>query len=285
MLLVISLCSVHFKKICAKYILPGPFTLTVDRASAVDFTTPNQIGYYTAAVPLKQKSKMWYIADPFTFHVWLTIILSMALHLVTMGLTDVLYYGSADWGQLCGFILRNALSEQNSRMPNNSKIFQKILIITWLWSVLVLVQAYAGSLTAMLAKPILPNPIRTLEELLGQNEMSWVIEKGTIAEYFTATAAPGSVMKQLSERATIMSPLTPQERMMYGCFTSEIMHSRRYATICDKGSLWSLLAQDFTETGMCNFYLLNDKFLSSKASYFAVQVTWTENNIVFENIM
>ena len=190
-----------------------------------------------------------------------------------MALTDFLYYGFADWGLLCGFILRNALSEQNSKMPDNSKIFQKILILTWLWSVLVLVQSYSGNLTAMLAKPILQNPIRTLEELLDQNEISWVIEKGTVAEYFTNTAAPGSGMKRLFERATIMSPLTPKERMMYGCYTSKLVNDKTYATVCDKGSIWTLLAQDFTENGMCNFYLLQDKFLSLKASYFAVQVT------------
>ena len=227
-------------------------------------------------MPLKQKSKMWHIADPFTYHVWLTIFLSGPLYLAAMGLIDYFYYGSADWGQLCGFILRNALSEQNSGLPKNTKIFQKILIITWLWSVLVLVQAYAGNLTAMLAKPSLQNPIRTLEELLGQNKISWVIEKGTVVDYFTSTAAPGTVMNKLSERATIMSPLTPQERMMYGCYTSKLIEGRRFASLCDKGSLRTLLAQDFSETGTCNFYLLKDKLLTSKSSLLAVQVAGME---------
>ena len=77
---------------------------------------------------------MWHIADPFTYHVWLAIFLSGPLYLAAMGLIDYLYYGSADWGQLCGFILRNVLSEQNSGLPKNTKMFQKILITTWLWS-------------------------------------------------------------------------------------------------------------------------------------------------------
>ena len=141
---------------------------------------------------------------------------------------------------------------------------------------LVLVHAYAGNLTAMLAKPSLQNPIRTLEELLGQNKISWVIEKGTVVDYFTSTAAPGTVMNKLSERATIMSPLTPQERMMYGCYTSKLIEGRRFASLCDKGSLRTLLAQDFSETGTCNFYLLKDKLLTSKSSLLAVQVAGME---------
>ena len=256
--------------------ISGPFSLTVDRASAVDFTTPNLIRYYTAAVPLKQKSKMWYIADPFTYHAWITIFISVPLYLATMGLIDYLYYGFADWEQLCGFILRNALTETNSGLPKNTKIFQRILITTWLWSALVLVQAYAGNLTAMLAKPMLQSPIRTLEDLLGQNEIPWVIEKGTVVDHFTSTAEPGTVMKKLSDRATFMPPLTPLERMTYGCYSSKLMHGTRFASLCDTGSLVNMIAQDFSETGKCNFYLLKDKLLSSKSSRFAVQVAGME---------
>ena len=59
---------------------------------------------------------------------------------------------------------------------------------------MVLVYSYAGNLTAMLARPKLQSPIRTLEELLAQNEVPWVIERGGLPEYFMSTAATGSVM-------------------------------------------------------------------------------------------
>lgn len=88
-----------------------------------------------------------------------------------MGMAYYFYGGSVDWNMLCGFVIRNALSEQNNSIPHQAKVHQRVLIITWLWSSLVLVQAYAGSLTAMLAKPQFQSPIKNLEELLGQTEI------------------------------------------------------------------------------------------------------------------
>ena len=209
------------------HLIPGPFGLSLDRASAIDFTRPVLEGHDTVVVPLKHKANMWFMIYPFTYPVWLLVIISIPIYMLAMWLADYTYCRSADWDQLCGFVLRNALSEQNSRPPNHAKAFQKILIITWLLSVLVLVQSYAGNLTAMLAKPSLESPIKTLDELLSQNEVSWVIEVGTAAEYATSTAAPVTKMKRLFERAKVMSPISPQERMMHGgCFKTKMMQGR-----------------------------------------------------------
>ena len=216
---------------------------------------------------------MWYLVHPFTYPVWLMIIASLPIYLLAMGLADYTYSRSADWDRLFDFILRNALSEQNSRPPNHTKAYQKILIITWLWSVLVLVQSYAGNLTAMLAKASLEGPIRTVDDLLNQNEVSWVIEKGSTVEYFTSTAAPGTNLRILFERAKLISPLSPQERLMYGgCFKDEMMQGRRTASICDKASSTTTLSKDFSKTEKCNFYLLEEKILPSMGPHFAVQV-------------
>ena len=216
---------------------------------------------------------MWYIVDPFTYPVWLMIIASLPIYLLAMGLADYTYSRCADWDRLFGFILRNALSEQNFRPPNHTKAYQKTLIITWLWSVLVLVQSYSGNLTAMLAKASLGSPIRTVDELLNQTEVTWVIEEGTVVEYFTSTAAPGTKLKRLYERASLISPLSPQERMMYGgCFKDKMIQGRRTASLCDRASMTYTLSKDFSNTGKCNFYLLEEKILHTMNPHFAVQV-------------
>ena len=190
-----------------------------------------------------------------------------------MGLAEYLYGGNMDWEMLCGFVLRNALSEQNCKPIGYNRAYQKILIIVWLLSVFVLVQSYAGSLTAMLAKPKFQDPIKTVDELLNQREIPWVIEKGTPTEYLTSTAESGTAMRRLFEMSTLMSHLTPMERFMYGCYTTKIAQGKeKFASLCDKGSIMALLSQDFSNTGKCNYYLIEDRLLTSKTSHFAIQV-------------
>ena len=245
----------------------GPFTLTLDRTAAVDFTHPAIESYHGVVVPLQHRSKMWYIADPFTYYVWLLTIVVIPLYIIAMGFGDYIYHGSVQWDKLSGFIIRNALSEQNSSLPNNSNIYQKIFIITWVWSIIVLVNAYSGNLTAMLAKPALKNPISTLEGLISQNKIELAIEKGTTAEYLSSTAEAGSTLKKLYERATIVPLLSAMERMKYGCYMKP-----NVASLCALGDILTSMSYDFTLNGNCNYYLLEELILPSKASHFAVQV-------------
>ena len=197
---------------------------------------------------------MWYFADPFTYHVWLLISISIPIYLVIMGLSEYLYDGSVDWDSLCGFVLRNTLSEQNCKPIDYTQAYQKVLIIVWLLSVFVLVQSYAGSLTAMLAKPTFHEPIKTMDDLLNQREIPWVIEKGTLAEYFTSTAETGSAMRKLFEGATTMSPMSPLERFMYGCYTT---------TGCPTVSVPTLFAYF---SAICEYYGISFSPLNQRCS-------------------
>ena len=125
---------------------------------------------------------MWYIIDPFQYNVWLLLIASVPIYLIAMALADYFYYGFIDWDDLGGLLVRNVLSEQNFRLPDRAQVYQKILDIIWIWSMLVIVQAYSGNLTAMLAKPKLKPPLRTLEELMKQEDISWILEKETLVD-------------------------------------------------------------------------------------------------------
>ena len=242
--------------------ISGPFFQSLDRAIAVDFSRPYYSSFHTVVIPLEIKSKKWYIIDTFDYNVWLLFIASIPIYLIAMGLTDYFYCGVTDWDDLCGFVIRNALSEQNCRFPTRAQAYQKILIITWIWSMLVIVQAYSGNLTAMLAKPKLQTPIRTLDELMNQEEISWVIEKDTLAELYMKTSKTGTIMKKLYNGATPMPLLTPEERGQYGCYAAKLKGSGKFGSICGAG-IMEMYARDFSETGKCNFYLLEEKFLTS----------------------
>ena len=158
-----------------------------DLAIAVDFTIPLTNSFATVVVPLKQESNMLFFFDPFSYWVWIGVLISMSLYLVTMWLANYLFCGNTKFDEVTGFVLRNV------ELPNHDKVYQKLLILTWLWCMLILVQSYAGNLTAMLAKPQLQNPIRTLEDLLSQDEIPWAIPERSPEQYFLGKNPSGSV--------------------------------------------------------------------------------------------
>ena len=237
--------------------------MTPNRARAVDFSRGVGYGFTAVVIPLETNSNMWYITGPYTNAVWFLIVTSIPLYIIAMALAYYLYSGSVDWDTLAGFVIRNALSEQNSRIPDEDKAFQKVLIITWLGFTLVLVYGYAGNLTAMFSKPKLQPPIKTLEELLKQNEISWAIEEETSEEFVTRTASPGSLWKLLHNQAELVPQLNFSDQFMYGCYSysAKMRENRRVGSFCYNNRMHQMISQDFTATGKCNFYLLEEKLM------------------------
>ena len=237
----------------------------------MDFTNTVESAYYTVVVPVKHNSKMWYFVDPFSLDVWLLLVVIIPMYLVTMGLANHFFWGFADWGDQFAFVLRNIVREQ-CKLPNYKVIYQKVLILSWIWSIMVLVHSYSCNLTALLAKPKLQEPIKTFEDLLNQNKVSWVIEKGDFVEFDLATSASGSVKRSLFERATIMPHLSQGERMLYPCYAAKLRQSGRFGSFCNNGEIAALIAKDYSETGKCNYYITEDRIASYSVAVLAVQV-------------
>ena len=159
-------------------------------------------------------------------------------------------------------------------MPNCKRDYQKILILFWVSAIFVLVQSYAGNLTAMLTAPALPDPIKNATEFLSQTEFSLIMRKGSIQEYmFKYGYGPERIETKLGEHAQSISPLTPGiDFFEYGCFTAEEYRSGKSASICDLGEFWRLTEITFGTTGQCNFYLTDDRFLIGMDTLAAFQV-------------
>ena len=113
-------------------------------------------------VPLGIGSDIWTISDPLADEVWYASIISVPLYLLVMVVTDYVFFQKVDWKAVSGFVLRTAFSE-HSQMPSCKRDYQKILILFLVSAIFVLVQSYAGNLTAMLTAPALPDPINKVE--------------------------------------------------------------------------------------------------------------------------
>ena len=245
--------------------------MTYLESRSVDFTIPVGSDYKTIVVPLRLETEIWSIAHPFAYEVWLAATISLPLYAIMMGAVNYFFYGAFCWKEVFGFVIRNAFYE-HSGLPDNRRAVQKLLIIIWVWCMFVLVQAYAGNLTALLALPRIPDPIRNAEEFLNQTEISLFMEKGNTEVFYFRESAKDSVQRKLFESATISGPLSYAERLQYGCFTEETFHTGRHAAVCWTGGIIALLSQDYSKNGHCNFYLTEDKFLTTMASIAAFQV-------------
>ena len=210
-------------------------------------------------MPLSLESNIWAISDPLADEVWYASIVSMPLYLSAMLFADYLFSKNINWRTLSGFILRAALCE-HFQIPSCKQLYQKIFIIIWVAAFYILLQAYAGNLTAILTTPALPNPIKNASEFLNQNEFSLLMRKGSTLEYMLKHSSD-EIETKLAERAQSIEPVTPTNDFFeYGCLPPDDYKSGKSAAICGKGGFWRLTSYDFGRTGRCNFYLTNDKF-------------------------
>ena len=238
---------------------------------AVDFVIPQETDYKTIIVPLKLEANTWSIAHPFAHEVWIAAIISVPLYAIMMGAANYFFYGYFHWKEVFGFVIRNAFSE-HADFPDNRRKYQKLLIIIWVWSTFVLVQAYAGNLTALLTLPRIPDPIRNAEEFLDQTEISLFMEKGNTATFYFREAGQDSVERKLYERATVSGPLSSADWVQWPCFTEEVFHKGSHAAVCNSGGIPALFSLDFSKNGHCNFYTTEDKFITTFATIAAFPV-------------
>ena len=241
----------------------GPFYPTLDRKMVIDFSRPFSPHFRAIVVPMEMSANMWYFSQPYTDLVWILVGITIPVYIVAMAVAYYLYDGSVDLEMLSGFVIRNALSEQNSRIPEEELLYQKVLIVTYLVFVFVMVQGYAGSLTAMLSKPYFAPPMKTLEELLQQDEIPFVVEVGTVTEHYMRTSAPGSTYKLLHEKAGTPPMLNLREKATLGCYSykAKVTGEEQVASFCSLNYVWPMIAMDFSRTGKCNFYLIDEKIL------------------------
>ena len=55
------------------------------------------------------------------------------------------------------------------------------------------------------------------------------------------------------------------------CYTADTRQSGKYGSFCQRGNIATLIADDFSETGKCNYYVIEERFLTS-GSAMAFQV-------------
>ena len=89
------------------------------------------MGSYDIIIPLNAMNDVWSFINPFTTDLWIFSIISIPFITLVMAVTDYLQGAKIDWATLAGFVLRNILSENMTKIPDKCN-HQKILTCIWM---------------------------------------------------------------------------------------------------------------------------------------------------------
>ena len=239
-----------------KYII-GPFTLTPNRAQAVEFTTPiGVMAYFTIVVPLRFQDNLFSVTDPLAFKVWICFLICIPAYIMAISFMNYLYSGSTNWKAAFSSVIRGALSERKSTNVKPPKhMYEKILVLVWSWMMLVLISAYKGNLLAMITKPAMNTPFTNIEGMVEQTQMKWGLSNRGIFSKYARKQHPGTTLWRIYDQGIIYNKSMP-------C-PSLVKELGNNAAICDIIPATSLIANDFSKTGTCKYYLTTDKMLAT----------------------
>ena len=134
------------------------------------------------------------IMRPFGWRLWIFVLASPFIFLIPLVLSDKVFNGVVNWWRQIDFILRSILMDSSASF-SVARYHNKILTITCLYAFYILAVAYTGTLTSMLTKPADPNFIQSVDELVRQTEIPWIIEEGSALSNFGKNAKEGSTLK------------------------------------------------------------------------------------------
>ena len=216
---------------------------------------------YNIVVPLKtDKEDFWSFVNPLAYQVWICALGSIPIYILALGLAECICNGgtTANWLSVSEFVIGNAFGK-SIRLPDKGTS-RRLLIIVWIWSTLILCTAYAGNLTAMLTDPKLDKMIHKPDDLLNQDDLSWVVEAGNGAVEYMSASPPGSTWRKIYENIEELNFGDEEEDWPSGCFSYSTYNSGKHASICDIDSIRSHLHYNFSGEGLCRWYMTDNNF-------------------------
>ena len=125
----------------------GPFGVNFERSQAVDFSYPILIDYLSIIFPIELGKDPWPIIRPYHWKVWIGILLSPPVFILTMGVADR-WANNGDWRRvrwatITGFALRTCFIQSAPWLPE-SRLYRKMFSLGWMWAFFVIAQGFAG---------------------------------------------------------------------------------------------------------------------------------------------
>ncbi|XP_045601688.1 probable glutamate receptor [Procambarus clarkii] len=241
----------------------GPFAVTSVRAEMVDFTYPILVDYgRILARRGRPEVDPWSFLLPFTPEVWVG---TLAVLLLVLSTVAVMQRCSARmtaprdrWLGDTLFTYSRVLLQQDAR--GCSRLWWERLVLGgWMLLMLVLTRSYSGTLTSILAVRYVPEPFQTLRALLDSPRVTLVWEANTMYVQYFRSVDSGIFREVMdSEKAGRIKYVKSTE---YTYMRDHLVRQGKHVFLGEDLSSKVLMAQDFSNTGACDFYTSRDKFL------------------------
>nr|XP_053652047.1 probable glutamate receptor [Cherax quadricarinatus] len=242
----------------------GPLSMTATRTQAVDFTWPVLFdNTRVLAGQGKLEVDPWSFLLPLTPMVWTATLTTLLLLLPAAMLLSYLCFSQQ---RLLNFKLIDdsynflrILLQQSKLIYNSVCWWRKFIFGAWMMATLVLTRSYSGNLMALLAVRHIPQPFQSLRQVIDDPSTIMIWQRGSVNTEYIRNAKSGIIREVADLEATgRVIYMAPQE---YKTAINTLVRRGTHVLVDVDISLRYLTAQDFTETGRCDFYSSREGYL------------------------
>ncbi|XP_068216611.1 uncharacterized protein [Palaemon carinicauda] len=239
----------------------GPFGITYDRAQAVDYTWP-LVGDAVRISAKRGETEVnpWAFLMPLSPMVWAGLLLGLLVFVVLHILLSIPGIDTGPDKRAWIKYIRVFLQQDLGR-PTKYGNWERLLLATWIIVVLVTLESYSGNLMSLLAVRYVPQPYQSLRAVLDDPRVTMVWEGGTAYVGYFMSAVSG-VFKDVAESRK-EGRITYIKATEYTDVLEMLVMEGHHVLIIEDLSLRMLLAEHFTKTGNCEFYMSSELFLPS----------------------
>ncbi|XP_069957609.1 probable glutamate receptor [Cherax quadricarinatus] len=240
----------------------GPFGTSTDRAEVVDFTTPIWIDEWRIlAAKGRPEVNPWGFLFPLTAYVWMGILGSLMMLPTIMFLSSSFFIEKLTqsiWMSYTFSFLR-ILLQQDFNVSLVRWWWERVLLVVWMMVTLVVTRSYSSNLMALLAVRYISQPFQSLRNVLEHPSVAMIWQKNSVNVQYIRNAKSGIIREVADLEATgRVIYMAPQE---YKTAINTLVRRGTHVLVDVDISLRYLTAQDFTETGRCDFYSSREGYL------------------------
>nr|XP_027220216.1 glutamate receptor ionotropic, delta-1-like [Penaeus vannamei] len=245
----------------------APFTITLGRAEAIDFTFPFYVEPSAVLTPAGATSKkILAFLSPFTFEVWLGVLISFVvlgpimLAFSRTSSSAFLYphntYSASRRVSLSGYywMLCASLFQQGVTYPLSSPA--RVVFGAWIVGVIALTCAYTGVLISFLTVPRAENGVEDLHSLPKQSEFLWTFKRNSAHHSLFLGKDTTGIYAQIG------APFIGNEDELVDDNEDGIRKvlERTHVYIKERSFLDFVVEENFRRSGQCNLRIARGEF-------------------------
>ncbi|XP_068229728.1 glutamate receptor ionotropic, delta-2-like [Palaemon carinicauda] len=239
----------------------GPLQVIHSRSRYIDYTMPFSFGTLSITAPRgSAQVDPWSFLYPLTVYVWAGFLTTLVVVSLIQASFERLTTSKTNWL----FLFGNALFHYAQTPMGNSipkmrlKSWQRPLFGGWIFMALLLNTSYDGNLRALMALRHIPQPFRTVDDVVKDTSTKIIIEKRTSYTDVLSKVPSGDV-RALDDAGNAGRYVDRKigDFMLY----YNLVLRGDHVQIFDVITSLRYFAQYFSLTGRCDFYIAKEKFI------------------------